>query len=980
MTELATIEQTLEDAFPDALKPRISKAWQAIFEAATDEQACQLSEQLIDKARLTRLNRCLAVSDYLARQWARKPQILLDVLVSDTLDHPMSKEAFSALFAGLPDDEIGFDQALRETRHRQMSRFIYRDLNRLCDTWMLVEELSVFADVCIHETVEFHYHKLAQKHGVPIGESSGEPQHLVVLGMGKLGAHELNLSSDIDLMFAFEESGTTNGDKPLANQMFFTRLGQRLIKSLDKVSIDGFVFRVDMRLRPYGQSGALAMNFAAMEIYYEDQGREWERYAMIKARDVVGGAAGASLMRDLRPFVYRRYTDFSAIQALRDMKSLITREVRRLGKQDDVKLGAGGIREIEFIAQAYQLIYGGRDEKLQTRSLRQVYQHLDTAGALPENASDELLAAYVFLRNAEHAIQALNDEQTQRLPNDEDGQLRIAYALGYEDWAAFMAAYGVHRTRVREHFDHVVEEVDEETDEVQQAWADAWASDDVTQLRDELQAHGFDTHETNCLVELRENKTLAKLDDVARERVDKFAEQMLACLQAQTHRINAVELMVKLVESVLRRTTYLVLLNENPKALDRLITIASVSTWVMQQLIHHPVLLDELLTEKGLRHVPEPNELRESLRQHSLRINEDDLEDHMDMLRYFKLARQMNIVVAEATGELPLFKVSDYLSYVAEAILNYVLQLSWDFMVNKHGCPSVSGEPCMDTNFAVVAYGKLGGIELGHNSDLDLVFLYQGCDQGTTDGDKPVDSRQFFTRLGQRIIHMLSTRTQLGQLYEVDMRLRPSGGKGLLVSSLDAFERYQDNEAWTWEHQALVRGRIVAGSMAVGQGFKKIRKATLMRERSHEELACEVIKMRKKMHDNLAPTYARSPASEIFHLKHSRWGIVDIEFMVQYAVLAWSREHPELTRFTDNIRILELLADTGLITEFERRDVVAAYQAYRSYGHKLGLRQEKNEAPAADFLRHRQAVKALWCRLLGAGDDECRTNLDVAVE
>lgn len=952
---------------PDTLAKHVSDFFIRFVLLLDEAQRAVYDRCFSDAHLLAQVERAIAVSRFLENLWLQKPQVLLDMLVDASTFADVTADHFQQQLQSMPcDTEDKLEQHLRHYRQRQQSRFIFRDVNRLCGTAQLIHELSWFADACIQKTVDWNYADLVARHGYPMGADSGAVQPFVVIGMGKLGAYELNLSSDIDLIFAYPEAGETSGPKKLDNQNFFTRLGQKVVKNLDKVGIDGNVFRVDMRLRPYGQSGALVLNFDAMELYYEDQGREWERYAMIKARCVAETAidgtrkAGAELLQRLRPFVYRKYTDFTAIQSLRDMKELINREVRRLGKENDVKLGAGGIREIEFIVQSLQLIYGGRDEQLQRRSLLDILPYLGQRGLLPEGADAVLMDAYFFLRNAEHVIQSIDDEQTQRLPVDDERKLRFTLGMGYACWDDFMDAFDVHRQQVRRYFAEVVAESGSGQSETLTQWRDIWFETDELALELRLKEHGFTSTEVCKLLEFRKHSGLDKLAPISLERVNGFMPILLQKLAGEPERGDAMPALLALVEAVLRRTSYLVLFMENPQAIVRLITVARASHWVMEQLTQRPVLLDELISAQGLGHVPREDELRELLRQQGLRLAIDDVEGHMEMLRYFRLAHHLHIVAAEAGGTLPLMKVSDYLSFLAEAILGYVLDIAWSQLVEKHGYPARSGEPVMYPEFAIIAYGKLGGLELSHSSDLDLVFLYETDDLGSTDGERPIDNRVFFTRLGQRIIHMLTTLTPMGRLYEVDMRLRPSGAKGLLVSTVEAFEHYQQKEAWTWEHQALVRARPVAGDKGVIARFADIRRATLNRPRELAQLRREVIEMREKMYDNLTPATAKGDEATVFHLKHSRGGIVDIEFMVQFCVLAWGYRSDDIAFYTDNIRILEALARHGLMSAEDVQTLTDAYRAYRSEGHKLALQQAKNEVPVQQFAQQIAAVKQIW--------------------
>ncbi len=951
---------------PDTLTKVASDFFVRFILALNEDQKQKYDVLFSDEKLLSDTRKVVAVSRYLEQLWLANPELLINLLQDPVTYQDVEESSFQQRLSAIHcDNEEALEKLLREYRQQQMSRFIFRDIHRLCTTQQLIKELSWFADACIQKSVDWNYNDLTEKHGFPVAETDGSIQSFVVLGMGKLGAHELNLSSDIDLIFAYPEAGVTNGKKSIDNQAFFLKLGQRVVKNLDKVTFEGFVFRVDMRLRPYGQSGALVLNFDAMELYYEEQGREWERYAMIKARCVAGSQeAGAQLLKRLRPFVYRKYTDFSAIQALRDMKELINREVRRLGKQDDVKLGAGGIREIEFIAQSYQIIYGGRDEELQERSVLQILPYLGLRGLLPQGAAKSLLESYLYLRNVEHIIQALDDEQTQRLPIDDNKQLRMAFGLGYQSWNDFLVDLEYHRKSVRLYFSEVIADDTTEQKEDREQWRDIWLDADELVIDLRLKEQGFTSEEVNKLLEFKKQSKLEQLAPISLERLNNFMPILLQRFALVAERGDAMSALLNFVEAVLRRTSYLVLFIENPKAIERLIVVAKASQWIMQQLVQHPVLLDELITAEGLGRVPEDKELRELLRQQSLRLNIDDVEGHMDMLRYFRLAHQLHIIAAEASGKLPLMKVSDYLSFLADAVLNYVLELSWLQLVEKHGYPSNNGEPASKADFAIIAYGKLGGLELSHSSDLDLVFLYETDENGYTDGEKSVDNRVFFTRLGQRIIHVLTTLTTLGRLYEVDMRLRPSGAKGLLVSTVPAFEKYQQEEAWTWEHQALVRARPIAGSPLLIEKFQEIRQKTLNKQRDIEHLRQEVVEMRNKMADNLTPANAKGENATVFHLKHSRGGIVDIEFMVQFSVLAWGYKSADITRYTDNIRILEALAKHGLLSAEDAQTLMDAYRAYRSEGHKLALLQAKSEVPATLFTEERAAVQRIWAKLL----------------
>ena len=930
--------------------------------------------------RWAQFARVSAASEFVIEQSIRDPLMLLSLVASGELDRAFAPGELCAQIAAAvnsaqSEDELG--RALRRQRARHQVRIIWRDLTRQADLVQTCRDLSDMADATIDQAYQWLYSRHCEQFGTPTGRRSGEPQQMVILGMGKLGAVELNLSSDIDLIFAYPEGGETVGVKrSLDNQEFFIRLGQRLIKALDPMTVDGFVFRVDMRLRPYGSSGALVLSFNALEQYYQDQGRDWERYAMIKARVVAGDqVAGAQLLDMLRPFVYRRYLDFSAIEALRTMKQLIQQEVRRKGMADNIKLGSGGIREVEFIAQAFQLIHGGRDLSLQQRPLLKVLSTLEGQGYLPPAVVSELREGYEFLRYTEHAIQAIADRQTQMLPDSAQDQARIAFMLGFADWSAFHEQLMYWRGRVAWHFAQVIADPDEEEGSESEVvvggeWLPLWEEEqDEEAACRQLQEGGFvDAGKAlKALAGLRGSPQLRAMQRLGRERLDAFIPRLLAQAVEHDNPDLVLERVLPLVEAVARRSAYLVLLTENPGALRRLLTLCAASPWIAEQITRFPLLLDELLNEGRLFKPPLAPELAAELRERLTRIPEDDLEQQMEALRHFKLAHRLRVAASEIAGSLPLMKVSDYLTWLAEAILEQVLALAWRQTVAKYGTPLRTDGTLCDPGFIIVGYGKVGGIELGHGSDLDLVFIHDGDPQAETDGPKSIDGAQFFTRLGQRIIHLLTAQTNSGQLYEVDMRLRPSGASGLLVSSLGAFARYQENEAWTWEHQALVRARVLVGSQDVGHAFEKVRAQVLGKPRDLAKLQQEVSEMRAKMRDNLGTrsTAAGTAANAFdagvpFDLKQDAGGIVDIEFMVQYAALAWSHSHPPLLRWTDNIRILEELEHERLMPAEDASLLREAYKAYRSAAHRQALQKDAGVIPGDQFADERRQVLRIW--------------------
>jgi glutamate-ammonia-ligase adenylyltransferase len=960
----AEMSDTIQQGFaalPEALQQDMRTAFEQWLDKA---DAAQLPEQVENT-----LPGVFACSEFVARHLAREPDHLTGLAhTGDLLEAYSPDEYEKEIKAHLEDlnDEQALMRHLRHLRTREMIRIIWRDLAGWAELDETMRELSWLADACVDGALDKLYRWACEESGTP-SDSEGNPQQLVVIAMGKLGAAELNLSSDIDLIFAYPEEGETrDGPRPLSNAQFFTRLGQRLIKVLNEQTPDGFVFRVDMRLRPFGDSGALAASFDALEDYYQIHGREWERYALIKARVIAGDRqAGQQLMDLLRPFVYRRYLDYGAYESLREMKSLISREVRRKGREHDIKLGAGGIREIEFIAQVFQLIRGGQEPQLQARDVFTVLDYLQQMQLLPEYVVSQLKEAYVFLRRSEHRLQAYADQQTQVLPAEDTARLRLAWSMGYGDWETYIKVLNRHRARVQRHFEQVFEAPQAEEDEsnawtVSPLWSDGIGDEDA---RERLATLGFDDTEGlwQRLRALHRGRVYHNLSAQGRKRMDRLMPLFIGAAAETDAPDTALLRGLDLLEQVARRTVYLALLIENPMALSQLMRLCAASPWIARYLRQHPLLLDELLDAGELYRPPDKDALAATLRQRLASLPADDEERAMDTLRHFKQAEVLRVAAADIVGALPLMKVSDHLSWIAEVVLEETLNLAWQHLIAKHGRPvcTPDGQVC-DTGFAVVAYGKLGGLELGYGSDLDVVFIHGGTQESLeTQGERPVPLSVFFARLGQRMIHILTAHTPAGVLYEADMRLRPEGGAGMLVSGLEAFISYQQQKAWTWEHQALVRARVVAGDPVIAEKFEAIRRQVLGQARDREALRREVIDMRDKMRKS----QGKIKAGE-FDLKHSPGGIVDIEFMVQYGVLAWAKEFPALLDFTDNVRLLERLAEAGVMPRADAEFLSDAYRTYRDRLHRLTLQEQSAVVPEQDVAEQREEVLAVWSRWL----------------
>lgn len=875
------------------------------------------------------------------------------------------RQHLSALLSECQDETSG-QRVLRQFRNREMVYIVWRDF--LAD-WSLdesLEHLSQLAEALIFETYQWQYQICCQEWGTPCN-AQGEAQPMLIIGMGKLGGGELNFSSDIDLIFTYPENGETQGARrSIANAQFFTRLGQRIIKMLDQQTFDGFCYRVDMRLRPFGESGPLVMSYAALEDYYQEQGRDWERYAMIKAR-VMGREMYSQyqeLRQMLRPFVFRRYIDFSAIQSLRRMKSMITSEVRRRGLSNNIKLGAGGIREIEFIAQVFQLIRGGREPSLRHRGLLETLQAIGELDLLSAQEVAELTAAYRFLRRLENLLQALADKQTQTLPDKADDQLRLAVALNFSSWQALLDEVQLQMGRVHAVFANLIgDEEEDEEDTIAAHFHELW---DMAHKRDVIEhivQHDLSQQQTEAMA----NTIIRFKDDLAKRTIGPRGREVLNRLMPKVYQAIfshpdaefGLSRVLSLLHSIATRTTYMELLDEHPAALTQLVRLCTASPMISEQLARYPILLDELIDPQHLYNPIALDAYKTELRDFLARIPEDDMEQQMEGLRQFKQICILKIAAADIAGVLPVMKVSDHLTYLAEAIVEAVVHQAWLQVSAKYGEPTHLKDRD-GKGFAVVGYGKVGGWELGYNSDLDIVFIHDCPLDAYTDGAKEIDGRQFYLRLAQRVIHIFSTRTASGILYEVDTRLRPSGASGLLVSPIDAFEEYQRQDAWTWEHQALVRARVIYGDEPLQQAFLATRHAILSLAREEEKLKKEVVDMRLKMREHLGGKKAGR-----FMLKQDVGGITDIEFLAQYLVLRYSHDKPKLTRWSDNVRIFESLLTQGVMEEEQAMALTHAYTSMRDQIHHRNLLNQEADVSESKFVAEREQVKRVWQQWLG---------------
>lgn len=917
-----------------------------------------------------------ACSNYIPRACLRDRELFKALLDSGDLERSYPSDGYRTRLCQWTaelSEPAALKSALRRFRHREMIRIAWRDLAGWAELDNTLRELSALAEACIDQALACLHKWLLGQWGTP-RDGAGVAQKMVVLGMGKLGGRELNFSSDIDLIFCYPEPGYTDGARPLANEEYFTRLGRQLIAVLDEQTPDGQAFRVDMRLRPYGQSGPLVTSFNGMEIYYQTQGREWERYALIKAR-VVGGdyERGGQLLEELTPFVYRRYLDYGAMESLRAMKALVAREVQRKGLEDNIKLGRGGIREIEFIVQVFQLIRGGQERALRQRGLLAVLDCLAAQGQLPPFARNELSQAYRFLRRLENRLQMIDDHQTHELPSDALDRLRLAHAMGHTDYAALRRQLAGWRQKVQEHFDQVFVAPQDgsagentEQDDLFEVWQGTATADEVAE---QLTTAGFEkpleAHER--LTALHHSHGCRALSAQGRNRLDRLMPMLVRAIGSGRCPDATLPRVLQLLESIAQRTAYLALLNEHPLALSQLVQLCAGSPWIARLLTRHPILLDELLDPRTLYMPLGRDALQRELMQRLEEVPPTDLEQQMEVLRHCKQTNSLRVAAADLSNAMPLMVVSDYLTDIAEVILEAVLSLAWRHVSDRYGEPTgrLNGTP-VQQGLVILAYGKLGSVELGYGSDLDLVFIHEARgEQQTTNGTRSVDNSVFFARLVQRIIHIITTPTPGGVLYAVDTRLRPSGKAGLLTSSLEAFSHYQLHQAWTWEHQALVRARVVAGSPRLAKAVETMRRQVLSRRRDNRDLRREVRQMRERMRREKA---ADQPG--VFDLKQDRGGIADIEFMVQYGVLACAAENPALLRYTDNIRLLDELSSCGWISAKQAQVLADAYRAYRACVHRLALQEQPARVAPETLQTQRDRVTELWFEIMGADANE----------
>lgn len=840
-------------------------------------------------------------------------------------------------------------RAMRRLRNLVVAALIERDLAGRAELDEVLTTISAFADFSVRTHVAALSAELRAAHGVPVGADSGQEQELIVLGMGKLGGYELNVSSDIDLIFVYPEDGETQTTEPqqraLSNHEFFVRLGRKLIAALSEITEDGFTFRVDMALRPNGASGPLAASFGMVEEYLLVQGREWERYAWIKARALTGRAEDIEALEQIvRPFVYRRYLDFGAIEALRNMHAQIRAEVKRQEarhpeRSHNVKLGRGGIREVEFLAQVFQLIRGGRDADLRDRSTRRTLDMLVEKQLLTAAEVTQLQQAYAFLRNLEHRLQYRDDAQTHTLPAAPEERLIVAQMMGFDTVDALLAELERQRAIVAAQFDAMFSEKGAEDEEEQAAPPTLDASDNVETIEARLQALGFPAARESAqrLLATMQSSKLQSLPAASRDKLLTLINAALPLLAQDRESADAtLARLLDFLEAIARRAAYLALLTEYPHTLGRVIRMMGASRWAAQYLTQHPILLDELLDDRNLH--AEPDWPAFSLEvQRQLDTVAGDTETQMNVLRELHHAQLFRLLAQDLEGSLTVEKLADHLTALADIMVERTIGAVWQTITGRH-----RDVP----RFAVIAYGKLGGKELGYASDLDVIFLYD---------DEDPDAPAHYAKLAQRFITWMTSHTPSGILFDIDIALRPDGASGLLVSRVAAFEKYQKESAWVWEHQALTRARFCAGDAEIGERFEAIRETVLRQQRDDAKLKQEVLAMRKRMHD------AHPNRSGLFDLKHDAGGMIDIEFIVQYLVLRHACDHPQLTADIGNIALLKLCGELGLIERELAVRVSDAYRRFRKLQHQIRLQgDDKARVTKEKVEDEATVVRQLW--------------------
>lgn len=890
-------------------------------------------------------------SPYAAQQLLNQPEIL------DLFDCDWQDFDFSTVGSFWQDcgDEATLMCELRRCKHRYQSALIYALLCRGLSQSAFLRSLSALAAALVEAALLWQERQLQTRYGQPLDEI-GKPLRLTILGMGKLGGAELNFSSDIDLIFAYRNQGETQaaaGQKSIEHEVFFRKLAQKLIACLGQMTAEGFVYRVDMRLRPFGQTGPLALSYTALENYYQNHGRDWERYAMMKARPVAGDIEGGmALLGQLRPFMYRRYLDYAALDSIAQMKHSINQQIRAQGMENHIKLGRGGIREAEFSVQAMQLVYGGQYPTLQSPHFLSVLEDLHCLNLWQAQECQALREAYLLLRTVENALQFAHEQQVHELPPIDDSAAwqRLSLACRFDSIEALQAALNQARETVDQRFRRIFASTENDT-AAENSISANWQQINGEQLRADLIAQDYSAEQAAAISHALQQFSAAlpwqRLSEKAGKRIETLLPLLLHIAAQEKAEAAAIGEILALIETVASRSVYIDMLSGNPQLIRHLLAIARDSRGLMEFIREHPLVIDDILSERSL--IQDATQLDRDL---SARLANTDDENWLHAIRDFKHAQLFKIAWAELYGNLPLMAASDHLSHLAELIIDKALQRAWQQLRQRHGIPrSSDGEAA---RFAIIAYGKLGGLELSYTSDIDLVYLYDDKrSQGSTDGEKSIANQVFFTRLVQRINNLLSAPSTSGVLYEIDTRLRPGGRSGMLIASIEAFADYQQKQAWTWEHQALTRARPIGGDVSLCAEFSVLRQ-TVLQKAPPVDLRRQVLDMREKMQNN------EHLAKEGFHLKKSVGGLIDIEFIVQYLLLKHAHQEPILLRMSDNIRQLAALEATGLLSSIDANTLRDAYRRLRQAAHRRALNRQSNVADSLEWQNTINHVCRIW--------------------
>ncbi len=917
----------------------------------------------IDSRLTADMTKVFLFSEFIASNLIKNPVLFKKLIISKDLNQPYSKTTYKKRIEKQvlqSMDVTSVKEILLKMKLYETIRIAWRDLSGKAKLNETLSDLSNLADAIVDTAMRAIYETACQDYGTPV-DKEGNIQEIIVLGMGKLGARELNFSSDIDLIFVYPNDGATTGENSISNEVFFTKVCRSFIKFFSAGSHGINFYRVDTRLRPYGDSGPLVMSNFAFEEYYQAQGREWERYAMIKARPVAGDiTAGYALLKSMNSFIYRRYFDYGSFDSFRDMKHRITLQVKNKRLKHNIKLGAGGIREIEFFGQLFQLIRGGVVPKLQERNILNVLELLQSHQCIDASTKTDLNRSYVFLRMVENRLQAYADLQTHDIPENKDQQDILALSMGYDTWKAFSDHLNDHMKKVHHHFNQLLvseeqENPDKETQELKELWVNI---NDPQFAANSIAVGGFKEPERvlSILRSLEEHPNTKRLTPNGRKKLAILIPVLVKKISEQNNPDDVLVKLIDLIITIERRTTYLSLLIENKGALETLITLARKSPWIIRFLSKHPALLDELMHPESLYSPPGRGALEKEMQTRMAGSPSDDIEYILEELCIFRQINMLRVSAADVSGNYPLMKVSDHLTYIAETVLSQVLKITWDIVTEKYGFPHHLPEKDINhCGFAVIAYGKVGGLEMGYKSDIDIVFLYTG-NPGYTNGEsKQIDINGFYSNMGQRIVRFLTMHSPVGTLYGADMRLRPGGNSGLIASHIDEFKDYMETQAWTWEHQALIRARFITGDTSLCTQFNTIRKSILTKKRKTKLLKKEVSDMRERMREDRLKA-----AKDSFDLKQSKGGIVDIEFLVQYLILKNAHEFPDITIWTDNIRLLESLDAEGIISGCESERLQNAYIIMRKAIHRLNLQEKSLILPKRHFSDIRKHVIEIY--------------------